>query len=285
MEYLFKNEFARVVEEERLSGNNFDHQYFFTDSTERYVIFVNRAKDIRKLVIKNNEFVGFPGIENPELIIPHYKEGQDIEPYVRFGSSCEYSAKEQRCVIYWTIQPDGRYYADSDGFGGENQDEITLYIYIDDEGDYVGKFRIESIGGTVFKGTSREDDEIAALAENALKSGIANSLSDDEVWLNTSTSAIEILLEGSFQKTLQFNWIRTSSPYMVRIQRRQYAGAEGKDRFSLFVGVFIQNASYMKSTYIFFSDTREGLEEYMKSEDAAVMLRDTIKRLIDSDNK
>ena len=285
MEYLFKNEFARVVEEERRSGNNFDHPYFFTDTTERYVIFVNRAKDIRKLVIKNNEFVGFPGIENPELIMPHYKEDSDIEPYLRFGSSCEYSAKEQRCVIYWTIQPDGRYYADSDGFGGENQDEITLYIYVDDEGDYVGKFRIKNIGDTVFKGTDREDNEVAALAENALKSGSAASLSDDEAWLNAATSAMKILLEGSFEKTFQFNWIRISRPYMVRIQRRQNPGAEGKDRFSLFVGVFIKYASYMHSTYIFLSDTREELEEYMKTEEAAIKLRDTIKWLIDSDNK
>ena len=240
MEYLFKNEFARVVEEERRSGNNFDHPYFFIDTTERYVIFVNRAKDIRKLVIKNNEFVGFPGIENPELIMPHYKECSDIEPYLRFGSSCEYSAKEQRCVIYWTIQPDGRYYADSDGFGGENQDEITLYIYVDDEGDYVGKFRIKSIGDTVFKGTSREDYEIAALAENALKSGSAATLSDDEAWLNAATGCMNLLLECDFKNTFQFNWIRTSSPYMVRIQRRQYPDAEGKDRFSLFAGVFIK---------------------------------------------
>lgn len=37
-------------------------------------------------------------------------------------------------LVMWTLQPDGRYYADSDGYGMTNDEEINLYAYIDKEG-------------------------------------------------------------------------------------------------------------------------------------------------------
>ena len=33
--------------------------------------------------------------------------------------------------VSWTLQPDGRYYADESGFGMEDDDEITVYAFID----------------------------------------------------------------------------------------------------------------------------------------------------------
>lgn len=43
--------------------------------------------------------------------------------------------------LCWTLYPDGRYFADEDGFGGENCNETTIYAYIDTLGDIIIPFR------------------------------------------------------------------------------------------------------------------------------------------------
>ena len=43
--------------------------------------------------------------------------------------------------VEWQINPDGRYYMDSDGYGMTDDEEETLYGYIDRKGKPLGKFR------------------------------------------------------------------------------------------------------------------------------------------------
>ena len=43
--------------------------------------------------------------------------------------------------VKWQINPDGRYYMDSDGYGMTDDEEETLYGYIDRKGKPLGKFR------------------------------------------------------------------------------------------------------------------------------------------------
>ena len=44
--------------------------------------------------------------------------------------------------VSWTLQPDGRYFEDEDGFGAEHFDEITLKCRIDKNGNFNGKFTL-----------------------------------------------------------------------------------------------------------------------------------------------
>lgn len=44
-------------------------------------------------------------------------------------------------LVVWTLQPDGCYYADSDGFGITDDDEIKIYAYIDKEGHILVPFQ------------------------------------------------------------------------------------------------------------------------------------------------
>ena len=44
------------------------------------------------------------------------------------------------CVC-WMLYPDGRYFADSDGFGMEDNDEVNVYAYIDTECRVIIKFQ------------------------------------------------------------------------------------------------------------------------------------------------
>lgn len=47
-----------------------------------------------------------------------------------------------KAAVEWTVRPDGSYYADSDGFGMTDDEEITLHGFIDTNGRPIGKFRL-----------------------------------------------------------------------------------------------------------------------------------------------
>lgn len=43
--------------------------------------------------------------------------------------------------VHWTAYPDGRYFADEDGFGAESNSEVNIYAYIDRDGRPVIPFQ------------------------------------------------------------------------------------------------------------------------------------------------
>ena len=47
-----------------------------------------------------------------------------------------------KAAVEWTVRPDGSYYADSDGFGMTNDEEITLHGFINTKGRPIGQFRL-----------------------------------------------------------------------------------------------------------------------------------------------
>lgn len=49
--------------------------------------------------------------------------------------------KDGLCAISWMLYPDGRYFADSDGFGMEDTDEEVVYAIIDTDFNIVEPFR------------------------------------------------------------------------------------------------------------------------------------------------
>lgn len=49
--------------------------------------------------------------------------------------------KEGLCAITWMLYPDGRYFADSDGFGMEDNDEEEVYAIINTDLEIVEPFR------------------------------------------------------------------------------------------------------------------------------------------------
>ena len=48
--------------------------------------------------------------------------------------------KNGMAKVSWQINPDGRYYMDDDGFGMTDDEEITIYGYIDHKGKVASKF-------------------------------------------------------------------------------------------------------------------------------------------------
>ncbi len=110
------------------------------------VSFINPKSGNRKLIVDNNGYIrNFPGIKKEDSWIGAVTSDRYLKPQVRFRS--EFSRyDENRYMMLWQIQPDGRYWADDDGFGMENDDEIMLYSFIDKNGDFMGPFQVYCVG-------------------------------------------------------------------------------------------------------------------------------------------
>lgn len=108
------------------------------------VCFVDEERGIRKLLVDSvGNIQDFPGIVQEDFwtkeVSPHA-----LKPQIHFRTSFE--KREQGWIMFWEIQPDGRYWADEDGFGMEDEEEVTLYTYVDKNGRFTGPFRIYSVG-------------------------------------------------------------------------------------------------------------------------------------------
>ena len=93
----------------------------------------------------HGDFTKFPGVEKgaweKEL------DGQ-LHPGVEFTFSVSRFV-DGVCYIIWLVQPDGRYFADEDGFGAERYSEIELYNRMNTEGEFMQPFtekRLEGCG-------------------------------------------------------------------------------------------------------------------------------------------
>lgn len=105
------------------------------------VTFTNRAKGIqRRIVDKYGTICGFPGVDetaaklDPEL----------LQPRVRFRT--DFERWDEYIAMIWQVQPDGRYWADEDGYGMTPDEEIRLYSLIDAEGRFIQPFSLYDEG-------------------------------------------------------------------------------------------------------------------------------------------
>lgn len=70
-------------------------------------------------------------------------------------------------LVWWTLYPDGRYFEDEDGFGGESCNETTVYAFMDTQGKVVVPFRDM---------TPEERTSYRKIAEQAAKDSMAEKL-------------------------------------------------------------------------------------------------------------
>ncbi|MBE6991972.1 MAG: hypothetical protein E7430_05280 [Ruminococcaceae bacterium] len=116
--------------------------HMYRTATERAdVEFVNEATGKRVLLVDNDGYIqNFPGIVKGDWT-KLLTTQKNLKPQIRFRS--EFSKiSDDRYMMLWQVQPDGRYWADDDGFGMENDVEIHLYAYIDKDGNFEAPFRI-----------------------------------------------------------------------------------------------------------------------------------------------
>jgi len=115
------------------------HMYRRPDE-DSSVYFVDERRGIRKMLVNSTGVIQhFPGFKDKEKLA-RLVEARALTPQIRFRTSFE--KRDSRWIMYWQIQPDGRYWEDEDGFGGTNDEEVTLFTYVDENGDFTGPFEL-----------------------------------------------------------------------------------------------------------------------------------------------
>ncbi len=126
---------------------------------EADIYLIDPVKRVKyPIVDKAGNFINFPGIENEGLLKPYYK-GDIIAPIICFRTDFFRDEDNDKLVVHWQVQPDGRYWADDDGFGADNDYEIILYSFITEDGKFESPFHIYKIGNVKYYGTDLEEQE------------------------------------------------------------------------------------------------------------------------------
>ena len=98
---------------------------------------------IKKLVDENSRVVGFTkdDIDYKSLEGLEYT-GDAYRMVVDYAGMGRYSDfRDGICSLYWMLYPDGMYFADEDGFGMEDNDEVEIYCVIDKDFNVLRPFR------------------------------------------------------------------------------------------------------------------------------------------------
>lgn len=95
------------------------------------------GKLIRKITDERGFFLDFPGVVHGSW---EYDVKGKFVPQVRFVNSIYPFGEDGLADFRWMVQPDGRYWADDDGFGMENDIEINLVSKLNKEGRFVTPF-------------------------------------------------------------------------------------------------------------------------------------------------
>ena len=131
-------------------------KYIISDPHSEYIFkqdftvdFTNCEKDIKKqLVDKDGNILNFPGIEYTDTLTKELGRS-DIKPVVKYEALFK-KIDETKIIMVWTVRPDGRYWMDSWGFGGEDYEALSLYSYIDCDANFTMPFKLYSIGYKFF---------------------------------------------------------------------------------------------------------------------------------------
>lgn len=158
-------------------------------------VVLNRPEENFHKVIVNHSgrFEDFPGIMKGDWTAWIVGNFNFEAGAVRFRTSFERHEDSYRCL--WEIQPDGRYWADEDGFGMEDDAEIILYADLDKDGNFKGPFRIYRLDGNRVEEQPEPEteEEKPQAGENAGNEGIASEdhseqLPDDTTGADDSKS-------------------------------------------------------------------------------------------------
>ncbi len=110
------------------------------DGEDSSVYFVDENRGIRKMLVNSTGRIQhFPGIKD-KASLEKLVGANALKPQIRFRTSFE--KRDEGWIMYWQVQPDGRYWEDDDGFGSTNDEEVTLYTYVDLNGEFTGPFEI-----------------------------------------------------------------------------------------------------------------------------------------------
>lgn len=109
--------------------------------------------------------------------------------------------KDGLCAISWMLYPDGRYFADSDGFGMEDNNEEEVYAIIDTNLDIVEPFRpIKDVANYLKELRNKKRETLTNKQNISMKTRIFNLIIIDE---SGSMQSIKKAAIDSVNETIQ----------------------------------------------------------------------------------
>lgn len=120
-----------------------------TKNEDCSVYYIDNTRGISRMVIdQNGQFCDFPITVTEDFWKAYLRDPGALKNQIRFRTSFE--KMNGGFVVLWTVQPDGRYWADADGYGATSDVEITLYSFLDTNGVICAPFRIYRLGTESF---------------------------------------------------------------------------------------------------------------------------------------
>ncbi len=111
------------------------------DYTQRVTLRNNRTKEKILLVDEHGKLVNFThadiNFDRVNQLENNHNAALLSAPY---GFHVD-GFSDGVALVSWTLYPDGRYFEDEDGFGGENCNETTVYGFIDTHGKVLVPFQ------------------------------------------------------------------------------------------------------------------------------------------------
>ncbi len=174
--------------------------FFFGDNRELYIANTQTRK-IRKvstgesLLVSDNEI----DIEAIAKVCENGLHNAQSKAIRYAGLNRWDGFKDGLCAISWMLYPDGRYFADSDGFGMEDNDEEVVYAIIDTDLNIVEPFRpIDNIEAYLKK--LRKSNRTKQINDKLMKTRIFNLIIIDE---SGSMQSIKTAAIDSVNETIQ----------------------------------------------------------------------------------
>lgn len=237
------------------------------------VVLNKPDEDYHKIIVNNKGcFENFPGIIQGKWT--SYIEGKfDFDSgNICFRTSFQRLKKGgHRCL--WEIQPDGRYWADDDGFGMRNDSEIILYADLDENGNFLSPFRIYEIDG-------RRIEESDALAQPETKSKTESDSPESVHELNVKVAGtvancvaekLDEPIEKNGRKGMRFPYFRENKKSDSANFAQLIVNGNGDDQVVLEIGVYRGGTDRLYSNFLVEAgETQDEVKAWLKNSDICI---------------
>ena len=178
--------------------------FFFGEGWRNYELYVANTLTgkIRKLSTTDGELLVDDDDIDYDLIAKECENGigNARAKAIRYAGINRWDGfKDGLCAISWMLYPDGRYFADSDGFGMEDNDEEEVYAIIDIDLNIVEPFRPIKDVATYLE-EIRKNKRESVINKRTMKTRIFNLIIIDE---SGSMQSIKTAAIDSVNETIQ----------------------------------------------------------------------------------
>lgn len=146
---LLVDDYDYLMSEQKVKGYN--PRYDFTNqgegmifctkyNTDAVYLINKKEKKVIQLVDEEGHMVAFTKEDVDPSLIELDVDSNNAEKLMAHYRFWVYDFKDGQAQIEWTVMPDGRYFADEDGYGAENCSELIAESKIDKNGKLLQPF-------------------------------------------------------------------------------------------------------------------------------------------------